>query len=434
MLVVSAVISSSRLISRFRGGAFNWKFSVIIGVFGGLFGIYGNISGVDWNGALVSVRDIGPMMAGFVSGPLGGVIAGAIAGAHRLLFGGDTMYACMIATTLIGLICGLLMMKFRNVLRKPYWALLIGALMEIFHLGMILLIVRPFGKALNIVAHIALPFIVVNSVGFMLMILIITYIEKQRAMALEQSRLHSDLEVASRIQHSLLPDIGGAYPGRPEIDMNAFMCPAKEVGGDFYDTFFVDPSHLAIVIGDVSGKGIPGALFMASAKTVLQNCIKDIPALSEAMTVANNVLCSRNDADMFVTVWAGIVDLSDGSVRYVSAGHNPPVLENAGGTDYVRTKNGFVMAGMEGIKYRENELRLSPGDMLLLYTDGIVEAETAKHELYGEERLTDCLRSVAGASTKDVIESVRSSVDGFAGGNDQFDDMTMLCLRYLGAG
>ena len=429
ILVISAFIGGSDMLLKFMDEKRSWKYSLIAGALGGVFGVYGNISGVSFNGAVISVRDIGPMIAGFTGGPIGGLLAGAIAGIHRLTMGGITAQACVVATCSIGLICGFISQKYRNIVEKPGWAFVIGTLMEAFHLSVVLVMVKPFETALNIVKQIAIPFIFVNAVGFTMMILIITYTERQRKLTAEKSRLQSELEVASVIQNSLLPVINSSYPGREEIDVSGFMEAAKEVGGDFYDLFFVDNNHIAFVIGDVSGKGVPAALFMASSKIILQNCIRDIPDLSTAVETANHVLCQRNEADMFVTVWVGVLNLTTFEVEYVSAGHNPPVIISDAKAEYLKIKNGFVLAGMDGIKYKKYSVQLKQGDTVLLYTDGIVEAETKQHELFGEERLLDCLDDSENKKADEIANTVKTSVDSFVDGNSQFDDMTLLCFK-----
>ena len=429
ILVISAFIGGSDLLLKFKDEKRSWKYPLIAGALGGVFGVYGNISGINLNGAVISVRDIGPMLAGFTGGPLGGLLAGAIAGVHRLTMGGITAQACVVATCSIGLICGLISYKFRNIIEKPGLSLIIGALMEMFHLSIVLVMVKPFETALEIVRQIALPFILVNSVGFTMMILIITYTEKQRKLTAERSRMQSELEVANVIQHSLLPVINSKYPGREEIDVSGFMEAAKEVGGDFYDLFFVDKDRIAFVIGDVSGKGVPAALFMASSKIILQNCIRDIPDLSAAVETANHVLCERNEADMFVTAWVGVLNLNTFEIEYISAGHNPPVIITDKKTDFLKTKNGFVLAGMDGVKYKKHTAELKKGDTILLYTDGIVEAETKEHELFGEERLLSCLDGTADFDAESTANTVKDAVNTFVDGNTQFDDMTLLCFK-----
>ena len=440
ILVIAAFIGGSEVLTKFFGSKMNWKYSLFAGLLGGVFGIYGTMSGLELNGAIISVRDIGPMLAGFTGGPLGGLIAGVIAGVHRFFVGSTetqtaqlTTYACIIATVCIGVMCGFLSRKFHDKLKKPWWALLVGIVMEIFHLSLVLLIVKPFDAALGIVKSIFLPFILVNAVGFTLIITMISYFEKQRIISQERSRLKTELEVATVIQHSLLPPITETYPGRPEIGLAASMDAAKEVGGDFYDVFFVDRDRLAFVIADVTGKGIPAALFMATSKTTIQNCVRDFPTLSEAITVANDSLCSNNTAQMFVTAWIGVLDLSTGALTFVCAGHNPPVLISDGIPEYIKRRSGLVLAGMEGVKYREQTLTLKKGDRLFLYTDGVTEAENSAHALFGEQRLADCLKTDAEKDPDEIIADVKAAIDAHANGAEQFDDITMLCIRYLGA-
>ncbi|MBR2670372.1 MAG: SpoIIE family protein phosphatase [Solobacterium sp.] len=431
ILLVSAFVGTSDHVSRLREGDDPWKYALFAGVLGGVFGIYGNISGIAMDGAILSVRDTGPMLAGFIGGPYGGLLAGLICGIHRLTMGGITAGACVVATCSIGLMCGLIAQKFPDYVFKPYRALLISTCMEAFHLLVVLVMVKPFSTAYGIVTRIAIPFIVVNSLGFMLMMTIIRYTRAQRNISRERNRLQSELEVARVIQYSLLPQITDTYPGRKELDISGYMEPAKEVGGDFYDMFFVDSDHLALLIGDVSGKGVPAALFMANAKITLQNVIRDLHKLSPALVVANNALCARNEAEMFITLWVGILDLNTYELTYASAGHNPPVIVQGGKAEYLRTKNSFVLAGMKGMVYKENTLTLNHGDVLYLYTDGVTEADTAEHELYGEERLLKCFENTGEMSAEQIIQTVKASVDEFVSGNDQFDDMTMLCIKLL---
>lgn len=430
ILVVASFIGISDVVSDLRDSNKKWLYYIITGVLGGVLGMYGNISGFELDGAVISVRDIGPMFAGFIGGPIGGLIAGIIAGLHRFTMGGVTANACIVATVSIGLICGFVSIKWHKYIKKTALALILGALMEVFHLCVVLIMVKPFETAAGIVRAIAIPFITVNALGFALMIIIINYTEKQHNFALERSRLKSELEVANVIQHSLLPMIGDEYPGCKNVEVSGSMDAAKEVGGDFYDVFYVDPSHLAFVIGDVSGKGVPAALFMASSKIILQNCIRDIPSISDAVTAANNALCARNEAGMFVTLWVGILDFKSGELKFVSAGHNPPVLLRKDELEFLKCKNGFVLGGMEGIKYRENTAEIQDGDILYLYTDGVTEAEDHEHNLFGDERLLGCLKGRSNSTSSDILANVKTEIDAFVKGNSQFDDITMLCFKW----
>lgn len=432
IMVIAAFIGGSELFGKFFDTNEKWKYVLLAGVLGGAFGIYGTISGVTMagSGAVISVRDIGPMIAGFMGGPWGGLLGGLICGFHRYFMGGLTASACVIATCTIGLISGLISYKHHEIMRTPRYALIIGALLESLHICIVLLMVKPFETALDIVRQIAFPFIVTNAIGFALLISMMTYIERQRLITIAQSRLQSELEVATVIQNSLLPPINDSYPGRKEFAISASMEPAKEVGGDFYDFFFVGPDKMALLIADVSGKGIPAALFMATSKLTLQNCLRDIPDLAEAIEAANNNLCSRNEAEMFVTSWIGILDIPTGHLDFVCAGHNPPVLITENGAEFIRKKPSFVLAGMDGVKYRKESLDLNHGDKLFLYTDGVTEAENEFHELFTEKRLKFCLNDIKDADPDTIIKRIRSDITSHVHGSEQFDDITMLCLEY----
>ena len=428
ILVMAGFISGSDLYNKFLDDDKNWKYPLFSGILGGLFGIYGNLSGTEVSGAVISVRDIGPMLAGLTGGPAGGLIGGLICGIHRYSMGGITAQACVLATCCIGTACGFLFRWQHEKLIRPLGALLVGTGMEVFHLCVVLALVKPFSLALSIVRQIAVPFILVNAVGFTLLVFSIEYIKKKRIMDLDRSRLQSELEVATVIQQSLLPKVSDVSC-RPEFTLDAFVAPAKQVGGDFYDFFFLGGDKLVLIIADVSGKGVPGALFMGTAKLRLQTCIRDNMDLAEAVSAANDALCENNQAEMFVTVWVGVLDLASGQMEYICAGHNPPVLITAEGAEYVRCKSCFVLGGMEGTHYRKEQVQLKPGDKLFLYTDGVTEAEDEKHDLYGEERLRQCLAPLGSADPAAVVEAVRKDLDAHVRGYTQFDDITMLCLR-----
>ena len=212
------------------------------------------------------------------------------------------------------------------------------------------------------------------------------------------------------------------------------MHTAKEVGGDFYDFYFVDKNTLAFLIADVSGKGIPAAMFMMTAKTLLKSYAESGMGVAEVLTQANNKLCESNDAGMFVTVWMGYLNTKTGEVTYANAGHNPPFIRHADGSvDVVKSRPGLVLAGMEGIRYRTNAVQLKPGDLLYLYTDGVTEATDAENNLFGEARLQAVLQQKMSGDIQTVCTQVKEDVDRFVGEAPQFDDITMLALTYAPA-
>ncbi len=249
-------------------------------------------------------------------------------------------------------------------------------------------------------------------------------------IAMAAARIDKELEFAKAIQYSSLPSVFPAYPNRKEFDLFAGMYTAKEVGGDFYDFYMINDNALVFSIADVSGKGIPAAMFMMRAKALIKNHIESGLELGEAFTHANNNLCENNAAEMFVTAWLGKLNLKTGLLTYVNAGHNPPLLCQDGKYEYLKSRAGFVLAGMEGVKYRSQEIQLKPGDAMFLYTDGVTEANDENSKLYGEDRLIKVVNDSADMSAADICSAVKTDVDVFVGEAEQFDDITMLCMRY----
>ena len=258
-------------------------------------------------------------------------------------------------------------------------------------------------------------------------------LERQVKDSTEKQQIASELSVATHIQTSMLPCIFPAFPERTEFDIYATMNPAKEVGGDFYDFFLVDDDHLAVVIADVSGKGVPAALFMVIAKTLIKDHAQQGAQPEEVFTEVNRLLCEANDEGMFVTAWMGVLELTTGHLAYVNAGHNPPLLRRNGGKyEFLRTRSGFILAGMDGMRYRPASLELLPGDAVYLYTDGVTEATNENRQLYGDQRLCDTLNAHADSGPETLLKIVKDDVDAFVGDAPQFDDITMLGLCYLG--
>ncbi len=251
------------------------------------------------------------------------------------------------------------------------------------------------------------------------------------AVTAEKERIGAELEVATQIQASMLPCIFPAFPEHKEFDIFATMEPAKEVGGDFYDFFLVDENHLGLVMADVSGKGVPAALFMVIAKTLIKNHAQLGQSPSRVLTEVNDQLCESNDAGMFVTCWMGVLDLRSGLLTYGNAGHNPPLLcRKDGQFEYINMTPGLVLAGMDGIPYRQAELTLQKGDTIYLYTDGVTEATSLQDELYGEDRLQKILNDNRTASLEEMLLAVKADIDRFVDVAPQFDDITMLGLTF----
>ena len=249
----------------------------------------------------------------------------------------------------------------------------------------------------------------------------------------EKERIGTELSLATRIQASMLPHVFPPFPNRKEFDVYAMMNPAREVGGDFYDFFLIDEDHLGLVIADVSGKGIPAALFMMISKTILQSCAMLGNGAAETLTRMNEALCSNNQVEMFVTVWLGILQISIGKLTAANAGHEYPAIKRKDGKfELLKDKHGLVIGGMAGTRYKEYEIQMNPGDVLYVYTDGVPEASDAENHMYGTARMIEALNKHEVSDVKHLIESVRDDVNDFVKDAEQFDDITMLCMEYKG--
>lgn len=248
----------------------------------------------------------------------------------------------------------------------------------------------------------------------------------------EKERVSAELNMAAQIQEGMLPNIYPAFPDRPEFDIYATMTPAREVGGDFYDFFLVDDDHLCIVIADVSGKGVPAALFMMASKIILANNAMMGKSPAEILTDTNAAICSNNKMQMFVTVWLGILEISTGKLTAANAGHEYPALKHADGRfELFKDKHGFVIGMMNGLQYKEYELVLEPGAKLFVYTDGVPEATDADEEMFRTERMLAALNKNPDDTLVQLLENVHKSVDEFVKDAEQFDDLTMLAITLL---
>ena len=256
------------------------------------------------------------------------------------------------------------------------------------------------------------------------------YMQNLMHVTAERERIDTELSLATRIQANMLPNIFPAFPDRTEFDIHASMTPAKEVGGDFYDFFLIDDDHLGLVMADVSGKGVPAALFMMMAKILLSNYAMMGGTPHEVLERLNGTFCKNNDDSMFVTVWFGIYTISTGKVIAANAGHEYPIIKHGeNGFEIMKDRHGFVIGGMCGLKYRDYEFELASGDTLFLYTDGVPEATDADGKMFGTERLLETLSAAANGTAKELLEAVSTDVEAFVGTAPQFDDLTMLAIK-----
>ena len=287
---------------------------------------------------------------------------------------------------------------------------------------------------------ISLPIKANNEIGDLYQVIrnmqgkIVEYLENLTRVTAEKERIGAELNIATQIQADMLPRIFPAFPARHDFDIYATMTPAKEVGGDFYDFFLIDEDHMGLVMADVSGKGVPAALFMVIAKTLIKNRAMMGGGPAEILRYVNEQLCEGNEAELFVTVWLAIVELSTGKGLAANAGHEHPAIRHPDGQyELVVYRHSPAVATMEGLRFREHGFELKPGDSLFVYTDGVTEATNANNELFGTDRMLEALNRDPDAAPAALLENVKSGIDCFVGQAPQFDDITMLCFHYTGA-
>lgn len=259
------------------------------------------------------------------------------------------------------------------------------------------------------------------------------HIDMLQAAATAKERIASELRIAQSIQMELVPKTFPPFPDRQDFELYAMMNPAREVGGDFYDFLMPDPEHLWIVIGDVSGKGIPAALFMAVTRTFLRAFVQEEASPGRVLARVNDELACNNESNMFVTLFCGVVHLPDGVFRWANGGHNPPFFLPAGGkTEFLPRTKGALVGAIEELAFAEAELKLQPGDTLFLYTDGVTEAMNQTQQLFGNDRTRDCLQELRQQDCVGIVNGMAAQLADFAEGAEQSDDITMLVLRFFG--
>ena len=258
------------------------------------------------------------------------------------------------------------------------------------------------------------------------------YAKDLSAAEAEKERIRTEIDLASRIQNSQIPKTFPAFPDRDEFDIYGSMTPARMIGGDFYNYLLIDDDHLALWIGDVSGKGIPAALFMMSVNMMLSARARFPGSPARILEDVNNRICENNEAGMFVTVWLGILALSSGRLTAANGGHERPVVYQNKRFERIKDRHGLVLGGMNNSKYKDYEIDLAPGDQVFVYSDGVPEARNSRKEMFQSERMVESLNNNCGSSVKEIIQAVKSDIDAFADDAVQFDDITMLAVEYKG--
>ncbi len=438
IVVAALVFSRSRYFTDVLEGRVTWKSQMVLVLFFGAVSIYGTLIGVDVLGAIISVRDLGPLVGGLACGPVVGIGAGLIGAAFRFSEGGFTAQACSIAATLAGLLGGLVYLR-KGKFPGVVFSVIFAILFELFHMALTLVISRPFDLALEVVKEAAGPMILANGVGMLIFAFIISNVIAERETRRERDTYQQELQkkqaelaVAADIQKSFLPE---NLPYLKGFDIAAITIPAKEVGGDFFD-FILQDGDLQFVIADVSGKGVPAALFMALSRTIVRACSVPCEKAAERLSCANNMIItdsgSRNSG-MFVTLFFASLNRKDRKLVYANAGHNPPLLFRAAkrGIETMEV-TGVALGMMAGMDYEQRQLAFDSGDILLLYTDGIVEALNSKEELFGLERLRSSLTAATELSAQGILDSILRDLGQFTEGGEQSDDITAVVIKAEG--
>lgn len=433
LMVLAYVLTRTRLFAEILDGRHTPGNLAVVAVVFGLFSIYGTLSGIPLLGSVINIRDLGPALAGILAGPLAGLGAGVIGGAHRFTLGGPTCYGCTLSTVVAGLVGGLVHIRLHGRLPSTGQAAVLALGIEAFHMLAGLVLGTPFDTALIVVRAATMPMLVANAAGMAVFVFIVRTVLEARETRRVKEAIEGELRVARDIQMGIVPRIFPAFPDRPEVELFAVLDSAKEVGGDFYDYYALDDNQIFLVIGDVSGKGVPASLVMAVTMTLFKAYARPDRSPAAVAGKVNDKLAQDNDTGLFVTAFCAVLDLSTGVVRYASAGHNPPVvLRPSGESDYLPRRGGLVLGAMPDYIYRTGSLTLAPGDTLVLYTDGVTEAMDEADALFGEARLLAACRPERHRAPKLVVESLFGAVRTFAGTAPQSDDITILAVRYLG--
>ncbi|PKL64827.1 MAG: stage II sporulation protein E [Methanomicrobiales archaeon HGW-Methanomicrobiales-3] len=442
IIVVAYLLTRSRIFPEILDGHPTFKTQVILILLFGALSIYGTLSGIDFLGARINVRDLGPMLAGLLAGPWVGLGAGLIGAAHRLTLGGFTVYSCSIATVFAGLFGGLIWLHQKRKFAGTTIAVLFAILMEGFHMALTLAVCQPLDQAIAVVSMVSLPMILANAAGMFVFASMVENIQNERKMQAERDTLmreierkNTELAIAAEIQQSFLPDTIAQIEGY-EIVGKSVM--AKEVGGDFFDVIPLEvlplgKDQIGIMIADVSGKGIPAALFMALSRIVVRvNATWYGRRPAAAIRDANTIISNDSKSGMFVTLFYGYLDSGSRTLTYVNAGHNPPIHYRAlDGTLAELAATGIAMGVLDNAEYTQETVQLNQGDILILYTDGITEAENAKQEMFDLERLEKVILASHNLPAKEMSTEILNAVREFCGEYPQSDDITLMIIRSL---
>jgi sigma-B regulation protein RsbU (phosphoserine phosphatase) len=423
VIIVAAIfISKSRYLNEVLEGRPTRKSQIILLLFFGAVSIYGSVIGIDLLGARINVRDLGPLVGGLACGPLVGLGAGLIGAAYRVAEGGFTVLPCSLAVLIGGILGGLVYLR-KGMFPGVMLSVALAVLFELFHMGLVLLLASPYSLAMDVVRVAMGPMVLANGAGMFIFALIISGVISERETRAERDRYQKELQrkqaelaVAADIHKSLLPDIVPSIEG---FDIAAASIPAREVGGDFYDFITGDGGKLCMVIADVSGKSIPAALFMALSRVVVRVSAAPGKSAAEALRDSNRLIVSDSGSEnsgMFVTLFFAAFSSGSREMIYANAGHNPPLIfrTEEGALEKLEV-TGAALGMINDLEYEERQVAFHPGDVLVMYTDGVVEAMNGNEELFGLKRLESTIKAAAHTSSKEIMERILEDISLFRG-------------------
>ncbi len=434
VVVLAYLLSRTRFYRDISDRQGTWQGTVLLILIFGAFSVWGTLAGVEMLGGIANTRNLGPVLGGLLGGPVVGIAVGLIGGIQRLAMGGMAAVPTALATMLAGVLGGVAWWVLKGRIPRVWVAMLLGVAAECINAALTLALAKPFAAAADLVVNVIPAMIIVNALGMGAFVFIVRNEREERLQRQQNDRMAGELKVARDIQLGIVPTVCPMVPGRHDFEMHASMDPAREVGGDLYDFFLMPDGRLAFSIGDVSGKGVPAALFMAVTITLLRAVGDRYTDPDEIITRVNQPLCRDNDSCMFVTLFFAVYDPTSGALEYTCGGHPPGYVLRAGAAPEPLPRTAGAGLGVsDEILFESAATTLQPGDRLFLYTDGVTEAHDGRGELFGDARLADALTAAGDAGPEELTANVKCAVDAFAAGAEQYDDITMLALQRLPA-
>lgn len=435
IIVIAYIISRIAYFQEILDGKFTFKnLSVVILIFG-LISIFGTYSGTVVFGAIANVRDLGPMIAGLVGGPIVGLGAGLIGGLYRYFFmGGPTTLSCSIATILAGLFAGIIFLANGRKFIGVFGAVIFAVLMECFHMLLVLLLVEPFSLAVSIVGELSSPMIFANALGMLVFSFIISNLLREKKTKEERDmyfdeleRKKNELKVAKKIHQTFLSD---AIPLLNDFDIAALNIPAKEVGGDFYDFIPITDDKIGIVIANVSEKGVPAALLMALSKTIVQTKTRKTHRVSDVMEYLNKLVMIEADEGIDLSLFYAVLDIKKKILTYINAGHESPLVYKKSKEDIIELITEDFNLGKEVKReFIEHKLNLDSDDVLIFYTNEIINTLNENEDKFEIGRLKELIFGTSSLPSDMIIEKIKNQISSFSKDNPQFDDMTLIALK-----